>query len=93
MNTGELGFVSKGLEQLTAVIENDIAQERYDGAVAIVARNGKVALHQALGFADRANARPARIEDVFYLFSVTKTLTAATGGLFYRGTRNEDTQH
>jgi len=80
MNTvhaNELGFDPKGLERLTAAIKNDIARERYDGAVVIVARDGEVALHEALGFADRASGRPSRTDDVFCLFSVTKTLTAA----------------
>jgi CubicO group peptidase (beta-lactamase class C family) len=77
VHSSELGFDPKGLERLTAVIKNDIARERYDGAVVIVAREGKVALHEALGFAERASGRPARTDDVFCLFSVTKTLTAA----------------
>src|SRR6185436_4397911 len=36
------------------------------------------ALHEAIGFADRAAGRQARLDDVFSIFSVTKTLTTAT---------------
>jgi CubicO group peptidase (beta-lactamase class C family) len=41
-----------------------------------VACHGEVALRKAVGFAERASDRPARTDDVFHLFSVTKTFTA-----------------
>jgi CubicO group peptidase (beta-lactamase class C family) len=65
------------LARLSEVIEADVASERYDGAVCLVARRGEVAHHEAVGFAERASGRPARTDDVFHLFSVTKTFTAA----------------
>jgi CubicO group peptidase (beta-lactamase class C family) len=65
------------LRRLVAGIDADVAAERYDGAVVLVARRGQVALHEAIGFADRAGGRRARPDDVFHLFSVTKTFTAA----------------
>lgn len=65
------------LDHFSAVVQRDIEQQRYDGAVVIVARSGRVALHQALGFAERQTARPARTDDIFCLFSVTKALTGA----------------
>ena len=73
----ELGLDQERLERLTTTIKNDIAQQKYDGAVVIVARSGGVALHEAIGFAERASKRPTRLDDVFCLFSVTKTLTTA----------------
>jgi CubicO group peptidase (beta-lactamase class C family) len=77
VNPAELGFDPKALERFSTAIKNDIAQQKYDGAVTIVARSGAVALHEAIGFADRESGRPARLDDIFYLFSVTKTFTAA----------------
>jgi len=77
VNPSEVGLDPKDLDQLTTAIQNDINRQQYDGAVVLVARSGQVALHKALGFADRASNRPARLDDVFCLFSVTKTLTAA----------------
>jgi len=77
MNAAELGFDPSRLERLTRSIEADVGAERYDGAVVLVARRGEVALHQAVGFAERASGRAARTDDVFCLFSVTKTFTAA----------------
>jgi len=78
VDPAEIGFDPERLTRLTATMKNDVAQQKYDGAVVIVARNGEIALHESLGFAERASGRPSQTEDVFCLFSVTKTLTAAT---------------
>src|SRR5215468_2983031 len=72
----DLGFDPQRLARLATAIEADIAREQYDGAVALVARRGAVALHEAFGFAHRADERPCRRDDVFCFFSITKTLTA-----------------
>ena len=72
----ELGIDPVRLERLTLRIEADVAAERYDGAVVLVARRGRVALHEAVGFAERATERAAHVDDVFNLFSVTKAFTA-----------------
>jgi len=75
INPAELGFDSTRLARLTTAINTDIDREQYDGAVVMVARGGEVALAEALGFSERASRRPARMDDVFCLFSVTKALT------------------
>ena len=72
------GFDAARLDHFVACMQNDIEQEQYDGAVVIVARGGQVVLHQALGFAERASQRVMQEDDVFYLFSVTKALTASS---------------
>jgi CubicO group peptidase (beta-lactamase class C family) len=78
MSARDLGFDESRLERLARTIEADVGGGRYDGAVVLVARRGRIALHQAVGFAERASGRRARTDDVFCLFSVTKTFTAAT---------------
>ncbi|MCP4002576.1 MAG: beta-lactamase family protein [bacterium] len=77
MSAHSLGFDETRLEHMVRTIEADVARERYDGAVVLVARRGKIALHEAVGFAERSSERKARTDDVFCLFSVTKTFTAA----------------
>jgi CubicO group peptidase (beta-lactamase class C family) len=74
----DLGLDPARLAHLTAALDADVAAERYDGAVVLVARGGRIALHDAIGWADRAARRRARTDDVFSIFSVTKTLTTAT---------------
>lgn len=76
MDAGELGLDRARLERLTTAIEADVEAELYDGAAVLVARHGQVALHEAVGFAERATQRRASPDDVFHLFSVTKAFTA-----------------
>lgn len=76
MTNANAGLDPERLKRLTNTIASDIAAERYDGAVVLVARRGEVALHEAVGFAERSSERLATLEDVFHLFSITKTFTS-----------------
>jgi CubicO group peptidase (beta-lactamase class C family) len=76
-NPTDVGLDPNRLGRLTSAIKDDIARAKYDGAVFIVARGGKIAMHEALGFTERKTGRVARTDDVFLIFSVTKALTAA----------------
>ena len=77
MTAAKLGFDESRLRNLIRTIETDVERERYDGAVVLVARHGEIALHEAIGFSERSSGRAAKTDDVFCLFSVTKTFTAA----------------
>jgi len=77
MDAHELGLDATRLERVAEVIGEDVGAERYDGAVVLAARHGQVALHEAVGFAERSSDRRTSTDDVFHLFSVTKTFTAA----------------
>jgi CubicO group peptidase (beta-lactamase class C family) len=63
------------LKRLSVSIREDVESELYDGASVIVARDGKVALREAIGFADRTSNRLLHIDDVFHILSVTKAFT------------------
>lgn len=63
------------LAHLHAVIETDVQRGKYNGAVIIVARHGRIALQAALGSGDAQKARPLAPDSVFSIFSVTKALT------------------
>lgn len=78
MSTQQSGVERKGLDRLVEAIERDVASEIYDGAVVMLGLRGNVVLHEAIGFAERSSGRRARKDDVFCLFSVTKTMTAAS---------------
>jgi CubicO group peptidase (beta-lactamase class C family) len=63
------------LAHLQQVIAADVAAGRYYGAVIAVARRGRVAVHEAIGYADAARTRPLQRDSVFSIFSVTKAIT------------------
>jgi CubicO group peptidase (beta-lactamase class C family) len=69
------GFDQERLAHLQRVIVEDIAEERYFGAVIAVARGGHLGLHDAIGYADSARSRALRLDSVFSIFSVTKAIT------------------
>ena len=68
---------AKRLQQIKAVMEEDVAQERYHGAVIVVGRGGEVGLHEGVGYTDPERKTAMRKDHVFSLFSVTKALTSA----------------
>src|SRR5580700_7766636 len=75
--SADVGLDASRLGRLSSAIKNDIAAEKYDGAVFVVARGGKAVMHEAIGFTDRVSGRVARTDDVFLIFSITKAFTAA----------------
>ena len=74
---GEVGMDRERLQQVIDSVEKDISESKCDGAVVIVARHGKVVLREAVGKTDLEKDRPARLDDIFCLQSITKQLTAA----------------
>jgi CubicO group peptidase (beta-lactamase class C family) len=64
------------LLKLKRVIEEDTAKGLYDGAAFLVAREGTVVMHEAVGHSDLASGRKAKMDDVFFIMSITKQLTA-----------------
>jgi CubicO group peptidase (beta-lactamase class C family) len=72
---GAANMDSSRLEDLQAVVREDIAAGLYHGAVIKVARGGKVALDVTIGSADAQQTRPLAGDSVFSIFSVTKAFT------------------
>lgn len=73
-----LGFSASRLERVPALLRRETGAGRYAGAVWLVARDGGVVSHGAVGFRDVAT-RTAMTEDtVFHIFSMTKLITTVT---------------
>lgn len=73
----QAGLSAARLQHLCRTISADVAASRYHGAVILIAQRGQVALHEAIGYAERATAQPLRKDHVFSIFSVTKAFTNA----------------
>ena len=74
---GAFGFDTDRLVKVKQAIEADIAQEKYDGAVVLVARGGNIVMQEAVGYSDLANKRKAAIDDNYFIMSLTKQMTVA----------------
>jgi CubicO group peptidase (beta-lactamase class C family) len=72
-----VGLDPERLARLGRAIQADVDAERYDGCEVVVARHGRVALHERFGYADRAARRPVARDQVFASMSIGKQLTGA----------------
>ena len=48
-----------------------------DGSVILVARGGRIVMHEAIGHSDEGNGRKAKIDDVMPIMSLTEQQTAS----------------
>jgi len=67
-----VGLSSARLARVTELVKGEIAKGRYPGAVALVARHGKVAYFEALGQRDPQSGAPMTKDAIFRLYSMTK---------------------
>ncbi len=73
----EVGLSSARLARLGEVLRERIAAGHLPGAVALVARHGRVAWHEAFGRRDPAAPDPMRTDAIFRIYSMTKPLVSA----------------
>ena len=71
-----LGFSSSRLARIAAWQQAQVDAGAFSGAVAAIARNGKVAYLRAVGFRDHAKTVPLRSDAIFWIASATKPITS-----------------
>lgn len=67
-----VGISSERLQRIDRMIDAAIERQHIAGAVAIIARDGRVVYEKAFGKADLESGRPARLDDMYRLYSMTK---------------------
>jgi len=70
----EVGLSSARLERVTVMLERAVAAGELPGAVALVARKGRVAYHRSFGMQDKAAGVPMAGDSIFRIYSMTKPL-------------------
>jgi CubicO group peptidase (beta-lactamase class C family) len=70
------GLSQERLAKLVTVFRSDVDEGRIPGVVVLVARNGEVALFEAIGFRDRAAAAKMEKDAIFRLYSMTKPIVS-----------------
>jgi CubicO group peptidase (beta-lactamase class C family) len=71
-----LGFSPSRLARIAAWQQTQVDAGAFSGAVAAIARNGKVAYLRAVGFRDRAKTIPLQSDAIFWIASMTKPVTS-----------------
>jgi CubicO group peptidase (beta-lactamase class C family) len=79
----EVGLSSARLERITRTLREDVERGRIPGAVVLIARKGRVAYLEAIGFRDKAAAVPMRTDDIFRLASMTKPMASVATMILY----------
>jgi CubicO group peptidase (beta-lactamase class C family) len=65
-------------QHIAEVIDRAVHEQHLVGVVVLVARDGRLLLRRAAGFADRERGLPMREDTIFRLSSVTKPIVTAT---------------
>ncbi len=74
----EPGVVSDRLARIKALFDADVASGTIPGAVALVARHGKLAYLESFGYRDREQQLPMGTDSIFRIASMTKPMVSAS---------------
>ena len=72
----EVGLSEAALDRLSAALSDRIGNGHIPGAVALIARHGKVAYHRRFGRQDPASDKPMGTDAIFRIYSMTKPVVS-----------------
>jgi CubicO group peptidase (beta-lactamase class C family) len=72
----EVGMSDSRLAHIERIINEAMEDEHIPGAVALVARKGKIVYHKAFGMADNQNEKSMEKDAIFRIASQTKAITS-----------------
>jgi CubicO group peptidase (beta-lactamase class C family) len=75
-SAADVGLDPAGLAEATALLSRYVEERRIAGAVAAVARKGRLAYLEAVGVQDLDTRAPMTAETLFRIYSMTKPVTA-----------------
>ena len=79
----EAGLSPAGLERLSAALTARIEAGHIPGAVALIARRGRIAYLRAFGRRDPAAAEPMREDAIFRIYSMTKPIVSVAAMMLW----------
>ena len=71
-----VGLSPERLDRIDAMLEEAIAESQIPGAVALIARNGKIVYHKAFGFSEAESKTNFKTDAIFRIASQTKAITS-----------------
>jgi len=72
----DVGISSQRLQRVHAQMQADVEKGRIPGAVLLIARDGKIARLDALGFQARKSQTPMQTDSIFRIASMSKPITS-----------------
>lgn len=70
------GMSSERLNRISQMIKEEIDASHIPGAVALIARNGKIVYHEAFGMSDNQANEELKTDEIFRIASQTKAITS-----------------
>lgn len=70
-----VGFIAERLSRIDSTIIKSVNNGEIPGAVALIARNGKIAYHKSFGYADVDSKKEMDKNSIFRIASMTKAIT------------------
>ncbi len=70
----EVGLSQERLDRVTQAMERSVDKSYLAGAIAVVARKGKIAYWETVGMADKDAGRPMSDDTIFRIYSMTKPI-------------------
>src|SRR5262249_9211921 len=72
----QVGFSPERLAHITAAFKSEVDKGQVPGAVIVVARKGKIAYFESVGFRDKNAGTPMTKDTIFRIYSMTKPLAS-----------------
>jgi CubicO group peptidase (beta-lactamase class C family) len=79
----DVGLSSAGLSRLSAVLSDEVAKARVPGAVALVARRGRIAYFESFGQRDPGGGAPMAKDSIFRIYSMTKPIVSVAAMMLW----------
>ena len=79
----EVGLSSERLARIGAILRDDVERGRIPGVVIMVARRGKLAYVETVGFRDKAAGAPMTRDAIFRIASMTKPMVSVAAMMLY----------
>jgi CubicO group peptidase (beta-lactamase class C family) len=70
------GISDERLQRISSMLERAVQNGEVPGGVALIARNGNIVYHEAVGMADAQKGRAYKTDDIFRIASQTKAIAA-----------------
>jgi CubicO group peptidase (beta-lactamase class C family) len=80
---GEIGLSPGRLGRLSQVMRGEIERGRVPGAVALIARRGRVGFFESFGQRDTAGGAPMAKDAIFRIYSMTKPITTVAAMMLW----------
>lgn len=79
----DLGVSAERLDRYDAYYQKEIQEGRLPGTVTLIYRNGEKVHESALGYSDLAAKTPMRIDQIFFIQSMTKPIVSTAFMMLY----------